>query len=38
MLSNIHENIDYVIEKKYKLTLKNIKNKTYKQISKKFNV
>jgi len=35
--SNIHENIDYVIEKEYKLTLKNMKNETHKQIQEKFN-
>ena len=37
MLSNTHEDIDCVIEKEYKLTLKNMKNETHKQIQEEFN-
>ena len=37
MFSNTYEDIDCVIEKEYKLTLKNMKNETHKQIQEKFN-
>ena len=37
MSSNTHKDINCVIEKEYKLTLKNMKNKIHKQIQKKFN-
>ena len=37
MSSNTHENIDYIIEKEYKLMLKNMKNEIHKQIQEEFN-